>query len=132
MATLKSPRNTKRKKLWADKFSTKMNKLPLIGIERIKSNIRIKHRLDVFLSALSYQAYARRLSVTSPNATSETNTHTNLPLYTVDGRPLLTIVNRETAFDQKNIQPSFLRKRIFKAKTGRRIFHLYVSAGYNL
>lgn len=106
-------------------FSLKINKIPLYGTERVKSGIRIKHRLDLFLVALSYQTFVKHPMASSDFADG-------YPTHDVDGRPLLKLLCRGKFFNQMNVQPSLLRKRLPVAKAGRRIFHLSLSACYDL
>lgn len=125
MATLKSPRNVRKKKKWALAFSLKINKTPIYGVERAKSDVRIRHRLDLFLIALSYQAFVKHPQVSS-------KFEEGYPTHDVDGRPLLRLLCRDKFFNQMNIQPSLLRRRLLIAKSSSRVFHLAMSTCYDL
>ena len=102
-----------------------MSKNSLDGTERAKGNLRIKHRLDLFLIALSYHTFVKH-----PMASSDYSG--GYPTHDADGRPILYLPLRDKVFDRLNVHPTLLRKRLIKSKHNTKFFLLMAASCYEL
>lgn len=115
MAVLKSPRNNRKKKQWAESYAVKVHKsLPWVD-ERVKSLPRVKHSLQLFLRDSSHYVV---------NTTSSERPPVWFPEDYINERPQTFIRYGMNVFNAASTHPRPFRQHFSSKDTRRRFVYL--------